>query len=203
MKLFVGVGNPGPKYEGHRHNIGFMAVDAIADHHGFGPARSRFQGETREGVLDHEKVLVLKPTTFMNESGRSVGEAARFFRLEADDVIVFHDELDLGASKLRVKLGGGNAGHNGLKSISAHCGNDYWRVRLGIGHPGDKTRVHGHVLSDFAKAERTGWVAEILDAMARAAPLLAKDDTAGFTSEVARWITPPPPPPKDPKTSEG
>lgn len=201
MKLLVGLGNPGPKYAGHRHNVGFMAIDAIAEHEGFPPEKARFQGVVREGQITaggaSEKVLLLKPTTYMNESGRSVGEAARFFRLTPGDVIVFHDELDLAPAKLRVKQGGGTAGHNGLKSIDRHLGNDFWRVRIGIGHPGDKARVHGHVLSDFAKVERTGWVADLLDAVARSSGKLVEGDMAGFTSEVARWVRPPEPPARE------
>ncbi len=197
MKLFVGLGNPGARYAGHRHNIGFMAVDAIADDHGFAASRNRFQGEAREGALPlpgggQDKVLVLKPTTYMNESGRAVGEAARFYRLEPEDVIVFHDELDLEAARLRVKQGGGNAGHNGLKSISAHLGNDYWRVRIGIGHPGQKERVTGHVLGDFSKAEREGWVRDLLDAFAAEAGLLITAP-GDFAPAVARRVTPPAP----------
>ena len=152
MRLFVGLGNPGAQYAHNRHNIGFMAVDEIARRHGFAPWRRRFQGETAEGTLDRERVLLLKPMTFMNESGRAVQEAAQFLQARGRRDPVFHDELDLPAGKLRVKLGGGIAGHNGLRSISAHVGNDYRRVRIGIGHPGDKELVHGHVLSDFAKS---------------------------------------------------
>jgi PTH1 family peptidyl-tRNA hydrolase len=194
MKLFVGLGNPGAKYAVHRHNIGFMAVDSIADDNGFSSEKARFQGLVREGSIQtsrgSEKVLILKPTTYMNESGRSVGEAARFFRIETDDIFVFHDELDLAPAKTRVKQGGGNAGHNGLKSISAHLGPDFWRVRLGIGHPGVKARVHGHVLGNFTKTEIDDWLGPLLDAVSRAAPLLAEDDTSGFASEVARRMGP-------------
>ena len=157
MRLFVGLGNPGAKYQGNRHNIGFMAVDEIARRHGFSPWRRRFQGETADGTLDGERVTLLKPLTYMNESGRAVQDAASFFKLGLGDIIVFHDEIELPAAKLRVKIGGGIAGHNGLRSISAHVGNDYRRVRLGVGHPGVKELVHGHVLNDFAKAERP-WV---------------------------------------------
>jgi len=155
MRLFVGLGNPGTKYQGNRHNIGFMVLDEIARRHGFAPWRRRFQGETSEGTLDGERVILLKPMTYMNESGRSVQEAASFFKISLGDIAVFHDELELPFAKVRVKVGGGIAGHNGLRSISAHVGNDYRRVRLGIGHPGAKELVHGHVLSDFAKAERS------------------------------------------------
>lgn len=198
MKLFVGLGNPGAKYAGNRHNIGYMAVDAIADEFGFDAERARFSGLTREGFIPtpgggRVKAFILKPTTYMNESGRSVGETVRFFKLDPADVFVFHDELDLAASKVRVKMGGGNAGHNGLKSISAHIGNDYWRVRLGIGHPGQKERVHGHVLSDFAKAERTEWVEPLLGTLARSARHLCEGDTSGFQSAIAQALQPPKP----------
>ena len=172
MRLFVGLGNPGAKYAANRHNIGFMAVDEIARRHGFAPWRRRFQGETAEGTLERERVILLRPLTFMNDSGRAVQEAANFFKLAPADIAVFHDELELPAAKVRVKVGGGIAGHNGLRSISAHVGNDYRRVRLGIGHPGVKELVHGHVLSDFAKSDRP-WVAALLDAIADNAALLA------------------------------
>ncbi|MET0968670.1 MAG: aminoacyl-tRNA hydrolase [Tardiphaga sp.] len=154
MLLFVGLGNPGAKYQGNRHNIGFMVVDDIARRHGFGPWRRRFQGETSEGTLDRERIVLLKPLTFMNESGRSVQDASSYLKIALGDIAVFHDELELPFGKVRIKLGGGIAGHNGLRSISAHVGNDYRRVRLGIGHPGAKELVHNHVLNDFAKAER-------------------------------------------------
>ncbi|WP_458757951.1 aminoacyl-tRNA hydrolase [Afipia sp. TerB] len=172
MRLFVGLGNPGTKYEGNRHNIGFMVVDEIARRHGFAPWRRRFQGETSEGTLDGARVILLKPATYMNESGRAVGEAAKFFKLTQDDIVVFHDEIELPPAKVRVKVGGGIAGHNGLRSISAHVGNDYRRVRLGVGHPGVKELVHVHVLSDFAKSERP-WVAALCDIVADNAALLA------------------------------
>ncbi len=165
MLLFVGLGNPGAKYARNRHNIGFMAVDEIARRHGFAPWRRRFQGETSEGALDGERVILLKPTTYMNESGRAVQEAANFFKLGAGEVTVFQDELELPPAKVRVKVGGGIAGHNGLRSISSHIGNDYRRVRLGIGHPGVKELVHGHVLSDFAKSDRP-WVEALCEAVA-------------------------------------
>jgi len=183
MRLFVGLGNPGSKYQGNRHNIGFMAVDDIARRHGFAPWRRRFQGETAEGTLDRERVILLKPTTFMNESGRAVAEAANFFKLEEGDIVVFHDELDLPPAKLRIKTGGGHAGHNGLRSISAHVGNDYHRVRLGIGHPGIKELVHAYVLSDFAKAERP-WVEALCDAVADNAALIATGKEGTFQNKV-------------------
>ncbi|MGY3033416.1 PTH1 family peptidyl-tRNA hydrolase [Bradyrhizobium sp. USDA 4354] len=183
MRLFVGLGNPGAKYARNRHNIGFMAVDEIARRHGFAPWRRRFQGETSEGSLGTERVILLKPMTYMNESGRSVQEAAGFFKIAPGDVTVFHDEIELPPGKVRVKIGGGIAGHNGLRSISAHIGNDYRRVRLGIGHPGVKELVHGHVLSDFAKTDNE-WVATLCDAVAEHAALLAKGTDATFANRV-------------------
>lgn len=193
MILLVGLGNPGKQYSNNRHNIGFMAVDRVADYHGFENERVRFQGMTREGFIDgpsgRSKVLILRPTTYMNESGRSVGEAARFYKIAAEDVIVFHDELDLAAEKLRVKKGGGLAGHNGLKSIANHVGKDFRRVRIGIGHPGQKGRVSGHVLSDFSKEDQA-WVEPMLDSMARNVGLLATGDDASFMNKVSLDIRP-------------
>jgi PTH1 family peptidyl-tRNA hydrolase len=183
MRLFVGLGNPGAKYAANRHNIGFMAVDEIARRHGFAPWRRRFQGETAEGTLERERVILLRPLTFMNDSGRAVQEAANFFKLAPADIAVFHDELELPAAKVRVKVGGGIAGHNGLRSISAHVGNEYRRVRLGIGHPGVKELVHGHVLSDFAKSDRP-WVTALLDAIADNAALLADGRDSSFQNKV-------------------
>ena len=183
MLLFVGLGNPGAKYAHNRHNIGFMAVDEIARRHGFAPWRRRFQGETTEGSLDGERVVLLRPMTFMNESGRAVQEAAGFFKLAVGEVTVFQDELELPAAKVRVKVGGGIAGHNGLRSISAHIGNDYRRVRLGIGHPGVKELVHGYVLSDFAKDERP-WVQALCEAIAESAGLLTTDRDSTFQNKV-------------------
>ena len=183
MRLFVGVGNPGSKYAHNRHNIGFLAVEEIARRHGFAAWRRRFQGETAEGTLDQERVVLLRPQTFMNESGRAVQEAANFFKLAAGEVTVFQDELELPPAKLRVKLGGGIAGHNGLRSISAHIGNEYRRVRLGIGHPGIKTLVHGYVLSDFAKDERP-WVSALCAAVAENAGLLAAGRDSTFQNKV-------------------
>src|SRR6266511_3052474 len=179
MLLLVGLGNPGSRYAGNRHNIGFMAVDAIARRHGIGPWRRRFQGVAAEGPIGSERVLLLLPGTFMNESGRAVGEAAHFFKLAPRDIVVFHDELDLPPAKLRVKTGGGNAGHNGLRSISAHMGNDYRRVRLGIGHPGAKELVYPYVLSDFAKSDRP-WVEALCEIIADNAELLARDEDSSF-----------------------
>jgi len=183
MLLFVGLGNPGAKYAHNRHNIGFMAVDEIARRHGFPPWRRRFQGETTEGSLDGERVVLLRPMTFMNESGRAVQEAAGFFKLAVGEVTVFQDELELPAAKVRVKVGGGIAGHNGLRSISAHIGNDYRRVRLGIGHAGVKELVHGYVLSDFAKDERP-WVQALCEAIAESAGLLTTDRDSTFQNKV-------------------
>jgi PTH1 family peptidyl-tRNA hydrolase len=183
MLLFVGLGNPGAKYARNRHNIGFVAVDEIARRHGFGPWRRRFQGETSEGVLDFERVILLKPTTFMNESGRAVQEAANFFKLGASEVTVFQDELELPRAKVRVKVGGGIAGHNGLRSISSHIGNDYRRVRLGIGHPGVKELVHSYVLADFAKDD-TPWVTALCQAVADNAALLATGSDSTFQNKV-------------------
>lgn len=179
MRIFAGLGNPGAKYAEHRHNIGFMAVEAIAEANGFGPWRSRFQSEASEGRLGTEKVLLLKPQTYMNESGRAVAEAVRFYKLEPGDVAVFHDELDLAPGKVRVKTSGGHAGHNGLRSIHRHLGPNYTRVRLGIGHPGDKSKVTSYVLHDFAKADHD-WLDPLMHAIGKAAPKLAADDHLGF-----------------------
>jgi peptidyl-tRNA hydrolase, PTH1 family len=185
MKLFVGLGNPGSQYQGNRHNIGFMALERIASDHGFGPWRKKFQGIISEGSIGGERVTLLKPDTFMNESGRAVGEAQRFLKIDVADIYVFHDELDLAPSKVKVKTGGGNAGHNGLRSLTAHITNEYKRVRLGIGHPGSKDAVTYYVLNDFGKSER-GWLNDVLDAVSKAAPYLAKGDDARFLTEVAR-----------------
>jgi PTH1 family peptidyl-tRNA hydrolase len=183
MRLFVGLGNPGSKYAHNRHNIGFMAVEEIARRHGFAPWRRRFQGVTSEGSIAQEKVVLLLPGTFMNESGRAVQEAANFFKLAAGDIVVFQDELELPPAKVRVKVGGGIAGHNGLRSISAHVGNDYRRVRLGIGHPGLKELVHSHVLSDFSKEDRP-WVEALCSVIADNAGLLADDKDSTFQNKV-------------------
>jgi PTH1 family peptidyl-tRNA hydrolase len=183
MLLFVGLGNPGRAYARNRHNIGFMAAAAIARRHGFASPRARFSGEVREGAIAGARVLLLEPHTFMNDSGRAVGEAARFLKIDLADIVVFHDELDLAPAKCRVKVGGGNAGHNGLRSITAHMGNDYKRVRLGIGHPGDKSLVHSYVLNDFAKSEEP-WVEALCDAVADNAALLVKGDDAGLQNKV-------------------
>jgi len=189
MKLLVGLGNPGAKYAGNRHNIGYMAVDQIAADHGFGPWRSKFQGVISEGRLGREKVILLKPETFMNLSGQSLGEAMRFHKLEPVDVIVFHDELDLAPGKCRLKTGGGHAGHNGLRSIHAHIGEAYDRVRLGIGHPGDKNRVAGYVLADFAKAE-ADWLDDLLRGISDGAAALADGEGAKFLNAVSLRTAP-------------
>jgi len=186
MLLIVGLGNPGAKYSRHRHNVGFMAVDAIADAHRFGPARKKFQAELREGLIGGEKTLIVKPQTYMNESGQSVGAALRFYKLKPEQVFVFHDELDLAAGKIRMKSGGGNAGHNGLKSIDDHIGASFHRIRIGIGHPGPRERVTGHVLGDFSKADEI-WLTPLLDALAKAAPNLARKDIVKYQSDVARF----------------
>lgn len=202
MIILAGLGNPGEKYARHRHNVGFLAADAIADAHGFGPARSKFQSEIREGFLNgpdgRKKAIILKPQTYMNESGLALRKAADFYKLDPADVVVFYDELDLAPGKLRVKTGGGAAGHNGIRSIDAHLGNDFRRVRIGIGHPGDKARVSNHVLSNFAKADHD-WLDPLLDAIAAAAPFLTSDDQR-FASDVAQRIAPLQPKKKGPDT---
>lgn len=184
MLLFVGLGNPGADYARNRHNIGFMAVDAIVRRHGFSPWRSKFQGEVCEGTIAGEKIVALKPMTYMNESGRSVVACCQFYKIEPKDVVVFHDELDLDPGRLKIKLGGGHAGHNGLRSIGAHIGADYRRVRLGIGHPGSKDRVTSHVLGDFAKVDRD-WLEPLLDDVAANADLLVARDDTGFMNRLA------------------
>lgn len=200
MLLLVGLGNPGPRHAKNRHNIGFMAVDEIVRRHGFGPWRTRFQGVVSEGRIDGHKILALKPLTYMNESGRAVGEAVRFYKLDPGQVMVLHDEIDLRAGKLKVKTGGGPGGHNGLRSVDAHIGRDYRRVRLGVGHPGHKDLVHGYVLRDFAKAEAP-WRDKLLSAVADEFPLLVAGDEGAFMSRVAH-LTAPPRPPKPPKPAE-
>jgi peptidyl-tRNA hydrolase, PTH1 family len=184
MKLFVGLGNPGGQYAFNRHNVGFMAVDAIAAAHDFPAWRKRFSGLAAEGRLGREPVLLLKPQTFMNESGRAAGEAMRFYKLDVGDVVAFHDELDLAPGKVRVKVGGGVAGHNGLKSLTAHLGNDYTRVRIGIGHPGHRDLVTNYVLQNFAKADHD-WLEPLLGAIAAEAPHLAQGANDKFQSLVA------------------
>lgn len=183
MQLFVGLGNPGARYAGNRHNIGFMIIEAIAKRHGIGPFRKRFHGMAAEGSIGAGRALLLKPETFMNDSGRAVAEAAHFYKLELGSVVVFHDEIDLAPGKVRVKLGGGVAGHNGLRSITAHVGNDYRRVRIGVGHPGGKDLVYAYVLNDFAKTERP-WVDALCDIIADNAELLAKRQDSSFQNRV-------------------
>ncbi|MGH6814607.1 MAG: aminoacyl-tRNA hydrolase [Hyphomicrobiaceae bacterium] len=189
MKLFVGLGNPGARYARHRHNVGMMAVERIAERHGFASWRKRFDGATADGEIAGQRVLLLKPAVYMNESGRSVAAAARFLKVPESDIVVFHDELDLVPGKLKVKTGGGNAGHNGLRSITDHIGNDYVRVRFGIGHPGIKDAVQYYVLHDFTKADAE-WLEPLLDAVAQAAGRLAADDPARFLTDVARALQP-------------
>lgn len=184
MLIVAGLGNPGPKHEHERHNVGFMAVDAIASEHDFSPWKPRFQALSCEGRIGSEKVLLLKPTTFMNDSGRSVGEAARFYKIAEDAVIVLYDELDLAPGKLRIKTGGGAGGHNGIRSIDAHLGKNYRRVRIGIGHPGHKDRVTSHVLGNFAKADHD-WLDPLLDQIARNTDMLVAGDDAGFMNRIA------------------
>jgi PTH1 family peptidyl-tRNA hydrolase len=188
MLLFVGLGNPGREYAGNRHNIGFMAIEAIAREHRFAPFRARFKGRVAEGQIAGERVILLQPETYMNDSGRSVSEAARFYKMSLPDIVVFHDELDLAPGKLRVKVGGGDAGHNGLRSITQHMGKDYKRMRLGIGHPGDKAMVHSYVLNDFGKAEKP-WVETLCDAIARNASLVVSGDDAGLQNRVHLAMT--------------
>lgn len=184
MQLWVGLGNPGPQYALHRHNVGFMVLDTLAEVHRFGPVQKKFQGWLQEGRIGTEKVLLLKPATFMNESGRAVGEAMRFYKLGLDALTVFHDELDLVPFKVKLKQGGGTAGHNGLRSIDQHLGADFQRVRLGIGHPGHKDRVTGYVLGNFARAEQDDLV-DMLGAIASEADWLARGDGVRFMNDVA------------------
>jgi PTH1 family peptidyl-tRNA hydrolase len=183
MLLLVGLGNPGARYAGNRHNLGFMAVEEIAKSHGIGPWRRRFQGVACEGPIGGERALLLLPGTYMNESGRAVAEAAQFYKLPVDAVTVFHDEIELPPGKVRVKTGGGIAGHNGLRSISEHIGNDYRRVRIGVGHPGHKDRVEHYVLSDFAKSERA-WVEAVIDVLAHNVDFLMRGEDASFQNKV-------------------
>ena len=190
MKLFVGLGNPGGKYANNRHNIGFMAVDRIQSDHGFSPWRSKFQGQVSEGKLGSTKVILLKPETFMNLSGQSVGEAMRFYKLTPADITVFHDEIDLAPSKLRVKQGGGHAGHNGLRSMHQHVSPEYQRIRMGVGHPGHKDAVPGYVLRDFPKADHE-WLDDVLRGISDGASSLAEGDTGRFLNAVALRVNPP------------
>ncbi|MBV9418154.1 MAG: aminoacyl-tRNA hydrolase [Alphaproteobacteria bacterium] len=201
--LIAGLGNPGAEYARNRHNAGFMAVDTIHASYNFGPWRARFQGATSEGALNGRRTILLKPGTYMNESGRSLRAAVDFYKLPLSAVVVMHDELDLPAAKLKVKTGGGDAGNNGAKSITAALGPDYRRVRIGIGHPGERGRVHGHVLGNFTKADEKEWLVPMLTAIAEAAPLLAKDNDIGFMNKIVLALNPPrpnapKPPPKVP-----
>lgn len=184
MQIWVGLGNPGAKYSGHRHNIGFMAIDVIGDTHRFTAEKTQYKALCRMGEIDGEKILLMKPSTFMNESGQAVQAASSFYKVPLDKIIVFHDELDLAPGKLRVKCGGGIAGHNGLRSIRQHLGEDFYRIRMGIGHPGHKDRVHSYVLSDFSKAEKP-WVEDLNDALARSAEHLAKAEMDKFQTRVS------------------
>ncbi|MFZ1682050.1 MAG: aminoacyl-tRNA hydrolase [Rhizobiaceae bacterium] len=201
MLVIAGLGNPGAEYRHHRHNVGYMAADAIARRHSFGPWTKKFQAHVCEGRLGADKVLLLKPQTFMNVSGQAVGEALRFYKLAPASLVVLYDELDLAPGKVRVKTGGGAGGHNGIRSIDSHLGPDYRRVRIGIGHPGDKARVTGHVLGDFARAD-AAWLDPLLDAIADNAPLLSAGDDAGFMNRVA-LATQPEKPQKPAKSLKG
>ncbi len=208
MLLLVGLGNPGAEYAKNRHNIGFMALDAIAERFSFSPFRKKFQGQIAEGAIAGEKVLALKPETFMNDSGRCVAAAATFYKIPAADIIILHDEIDLECAKVRVKRGGGHAGHNGLRSIHAHIGPDYGRVRLGVGHPGDKDKVTSHVLKDFAKGD-TAWLEKVLNALSEHTGLLIEGKDSDLMSKLADAVNPPRPskPPSsktgpDPNTDE-
>ena len=183
MKLLAGLGNPGSKYANNRHNVGFMVIDEIADAWGFSNWRKRFQAETSEGLIDGQKVLLMKPITYMNESGRALGEAVRFYNLSLDDVFVIHDELDLPSGKMRTKTGGGHAGNNGIRSIKAHIGDDFHRVRIGVGHPGNKNDVAKHVLKDFARSDRQ-WLSQMITAIADEIPLLLSGDAASFQNKI-------------------
>ena len=223
MRLIVGLGNPGDKYKLNRHNIGFLAVDAIARRHGFPPFREKFQGLLSEGTIDGDKVMLLKPQTWMNSSGDSVQKVAKFYQMTAADISVLYDELDLAPGKVRVKVGGGNGGHNGLRSIDPQIGLNYRRVRLGIGHPGHKDAVMHHVLGDFSKADQQGWLRTLLDAVADNAGMIVKGDDSGLMNKLAiavqgdgaersqrpetadptRKKTPPAPPPPQAKADEG
>lgn len=188
MRLLVGLGNPGSGYSNNRHNLGFVTVDALVDQHSLGKWRSKFQGLVTEGQIGGHKVTIFKPMTFMNESGRALSEAVNFYKLDLDDVFVFFDEIELAPGKVRVKKGGGHAGHNGIRSLISHVGKEFWRVRMGVGHPGNKDRVSGYVLQDFAKADKD-WVDAVVDATVRATPLLLDDDHNRFMTDVAQDLS--------------
>ena len=201
MRLLVGLGNPGPGYAGHRHNIGAMAADAIHRRHGFGPWKARFHGYAAEGLVDGVKLLALKPTTYMNRSGEAVQAALQFYKLAPEDVVVIYDEIDLKPGQIRVKKGGGAAGHNGIRSIDDHIGPEFWRIRLGVGHPGAPELVHRYVLQDFPKAERP-WLEKMLEAVAEAFPLMAQGDDSRFVNKVLVLTQPPKPKPPRPDPSD-
>ena len=201
MRLLVGLGNPGPGYAGHRHNIGAMAADAIHRRHGFGPWKARFHGYAAEGMVDGVKLLALKPTTYMNRSGEAVQAALQFYKLAPEDVVVIYDEIDLKPGQIRVKKGGGAAGHNGIRSIDDHIGPEFWRIRLGVGHPGAPELVHRYVLQDFPKAERP-WLEKMLEAVAEAFPLMAQGDDSRFVNKVLVLTQPPKPKPPRPDPSD-
>ena len=190
MRLFVGLGNPGAEHTKNRHNIGFMAVDEIIHRHSFAPFRSKFHGLICEGIIAEEKVLVLKPTTYMNYSGKAIQAAMTLYKLPIDDIIVFHDEMDLASGKIRMKTGGGHAGHNGIRSIQSHIGNGFHRVRLGVGHPGDREKVINHVLKDFSKADQQ-WLDKMIEAISVNADLLIKGKESIFMSKVSLALNPP------------
>ena len=196
MRLLVGLGNPGSGYANNRHNLGFMTADRIVERHGLGTWRTKFQGHFAQGHLGGDNVVILKPMTFMNESGRAVSEAMSFYKLDLEDVIVFYDEIELAPGKIRVRKGGGHAGHNGIRSLVSHIGEAFWRVRMGVGHPGNKDRVSGYVLQDFAKAD-SAWVSALVDASADATPLLIEGEDNRFMTDVAQAMqgieTPPSP----------
>ena len=199
MRLIVGLGNPGSDYAKNRHNIGFMAVDEIVRRHSFAPYRSKFQSEVSEGQIAGQKVLILKPMTYMNESGRAVHSAMTFYKLPLEDIIVLHDEMDLAAGKIRMKTGGGHAGHNGIRSIQSHIGAGFKRVRLGVGHPGDKEKVVGHVLQNFSKTDQQ-WLDKMIEAIGEHADFLVKGEDSSFMSKVSLAINPPrPKPPREPQ----
>ncbi len=204
MFVLAGLGNPGAGYAGHRHNMGFMAVDAIASLHRFAPWRKKFQGDMAEGEIAGTRILLLKPMTYMNLSGQSVAAALGFYKLEPAALVAFHDEIDILLGRVKVKVGGGHGGHNGIRDIMAHVGPDFRRVRLGVGHPGEKDLVHNHVLQDFAKAERE-FAAKVVEAVAAETPRLIAGDDGGFMSRVAFLLAPPKPkkekPPADPNST--